>query len=149
MIEAPITPADAEDARSVRIGLKRGLQRRCPHCGQGPLFAGYLTVAPECAACGHANGLYRADDGPAYFTILLVGHLVVGPLLALSVLASLSPLMIAGIGLPSVGAATLGLLPFVKGGWIGVLWGTRASAGDDALADPAGGEGGRALYDRK
>jgi uncharacterized protein (DUF983 family) len=139
-IAAQIFSADAGDARSVWTGLKRGLQRRCPHCGQGALFSGYLTVAPECARCGHANGLYRADDGPAYFTILLVGHLVVGPLLALSVLASLPPLMIAGIGLPSVGGATLAALPFVKGGWIGVLWGTRASAGDEAMAEPAVGE---------
>jgi uncharacterized protein (DUF983 family) len=139
-IAAQIRAADAEDARSVWTGLKRGLQRRCPHCGQGALFAGYLAVAPQCASCGHANGLYRADDGPAYFTILLVGHLVVGPLLALSVLATLPPLMIAGIGLPSVGFATLAALPFVKGGWIGVLWGTRASAGDEAMDPAAAGE---------
>jgi len=115
--------------------MKRGLRRRCPNCGKGALFADYLTVAAECSECGHANGRYRADDGPAYFTILLVGHLVVAPLLALSFIASMSPFLIIALGLPVTGVATLAALPFIKGGWIGVLWGTRASAGDEMLTD--------------
>ena len=131
---APVEHA-TDAARSVPTGMKRGVRRHCPNCGEGKLFDGYLKVAPVCNACGHANGLYRADDGPAYFTILLVGHLVVGPLLALSFIASMSPFLIIALGLPLTAGATLASLPFIKGAWIGVLWGTRASAGDEMLTD--------------
>jgi uncharacterized protein (DUF983 family) len=127
-------PVEAE-SRSALLGIKRGVRRLCPHCGEGALFMGYLKVRPVCPACGHDNGHYRADDGPAYFTILLVGHLVVAPLLALSFLWSLPPLLIVALGLPIVGAATLAALPVIKGAWIGVLWGTGASAGDEGLTD--------------
>ena len=51
---------------SVLTGLQRGFRRRCPNCGQGRLFKGYLKVNPTCPSCGHANGLYRADDAPRY-----------------------------------------------------------------------------------
>src|ERR1700735_4436474 len=86
--------------RSAGAGLKRGLLRRCPNCGEGHLFTGYLAVEPRCEACGHENALYRADDGPAYFTILIVGHLVIVPLLCLSFiltwpLAAVLPLSLA------------------------------------------------------
>ncbi len=74
--------------------------------------------------CGNDNGRYPADDGPAYFTILIVGHIVIAPLLAMSVIESLSPAIIAAVGLPLVGGVTLAILPFAKGGWIGVLWGS-------------------------
>lgn len=113
-------------ARSAPLGMKRGLFRRCPNCGVGALFQGYLKVQPTCSECGHDNGHYRADDGPAYFTILLIGHLVVAPLFALSIVKSWSPLVLLVVGLPLVGAATLASLPFIKGAWIGVLWGTSA-----------------------
>ncbi len=115
---SPIAPA-----RSAGLGLKRGLTRRCPNCGEGALFEGYLKVRGTCPACGHDNGRYRADDGPAYFTILLVGHLVIAPLFALSVASSWSPVIGLVVGLPLTAAATLSALPFIKGGWIGVLWG--------------------------
>ena len=55
----------------------RGLCNRCPVCGKGPVFKGYLGVVPECAHCGTPLGRLRADDAPPYFTILLVGHLLV------------------------------------------------------------------------
>jgi uncharacterized protein (DUF983 family) len=55
----------------------RGLCNRCPACGKGPVFKDYLGVVPECAHCGTPLGRLRADDAPPYFTILLVGHLLV------------------------------------------------------------------------
>jgi uncharacterized protein (DUF983 family) len=80
-------------------------------------------VRPVCPVCGHDNAQHRADDGPAYFTILLIGHLVVAPLFAVSVVGAWSPLALLAVGLPLTGAATLAALPFIKGAWIGVLWG--------------------------
>ncbi len=61
--------------------LKRGFKGRCPACGEGKLYWRYLKVEPACRACGHDLAQYPADDGPAYFTILIVGHLIVAPLL--------------------------------------------------------------------
>ena len=56
--------------------LQAGLAGRCPNCGEGPLFRGFLTVADRCDACGF--DLQRADsgDGPAVFLILIGGFIV-------------------------------------------------------------------------
>ena len=118
----------AHDAHNAAVGLKRGLARRCPNCGEGHLFQGYLKVQPRCEACGHDLSLYRADDGPAYFTILLVGHLVIAPLLCFRFIWQSDPLLVMAVTLPLVALVTLTLLAFVKGAVIGVQWGARATA---------------------
>jgi len=87
----------------------RGLRGHCPHCGEGRLFRSYLKVEPTCPACGVDLARYPADDGPAYFTILIVGHLVIVPILFI-------PWVWQGGFLAFV---TLGLLPIVKGAFIG------------------------------
>src|SRR5262245_3064855 len=61
----------------------RGLSQRCPSCGAGRLFGRYLKVRDHCPACGEALHHHRADDAPAYVTILIIGHFVVGGVLAL------------------------------------------------------------------
>jgi uncharacterized protein (DUF983 family) len=70
----------APDARAapqpILVGLVRGARGRCPCCGEGRLFAGYLKLVPECSVCGAALGRIRADDAPPYFTIFLAGHLL-------------------------------------------------------------------------
>lgn len=114
-----------EDRRSLLTGLKRGLQRRCPNCGRGPLFKGYLKVEDHCPSCGHDNGQYPADDAPPYFTIFLVGHFVLAPLLMLDVILKASPLVLVAILVPLIGAVTLAALPFVKGAVIGAQWALR------------------------
>ncbi|MBX7247641.1 MAG: DUF983 domain-containing protein [Caulobacteraceae bacterium] len=108
--------------RSVLDGLKRGLRRRCPNCGEGRLFAGYLKVDPTCARCGHDNSRYRADDGPAYVTVLLAGHLLVAPMLVFPVIWEADPMLVAPLAMAGVGAVTLAGLAFIKGGWIGLMW---------------------------
>lgn len=61
--------------------LWRGVRGRCPHCGEGHMFRGFLKVADRCAACGEELFHHRADDFPAYLVILAVGHVVVPALL--------------------------------------------------------------------
>lgn len=74
----PDRAAPAETDRSpLWRALGRGAMGRCPRCGQGHVFDGYLKLAPACEACGLAFGHLRADDAPPYFTIFLVGHLLV------------------------------------------------------------------------
>jgi uncharacterized protein (DUF983 family) len=55
-----------------------GLRGRCPRCGQGRLFHGYLTLAPRCEACGLDYAFADSGDGPAFFVMSIVGFLVVG-----------------------------------------------------------------------
>ncbi len=57
--------------------LGRGVSNRCPFCGEGRVFQGFLRVVPECTVCGAPLGQLRADDAPPYVVIFLVGHLLV------------------------------------------------------------------------
>ena len=54
-------------ARPVWEAMKRGFFGRCPHCGEGKLFSGFLTLAPRCEACGLDYGFADPADGPAFF----------------------------------------------------------------------------------
>jgi uncharacterized protein (DUF983 family) len=116
------TPDHAD--RSFGTGVGRGLKLRCPNCGDGALYRKYLKVQ-DCPACGHANSAYRADDGPAYVTILLVGHLVIAPLLLWPWIWETSPVIVVGTVIPALAVLTLAVLPLVKGGWVGFLWSQR------------------------
>ncbi|MBC6983443.1 DUF983 domain-containing protein [Caulobacter sp. 17J80-11] len=110
--------------RSLLTGLKRGLKHRCPNCGEGRLFTGYLKVRGTCEACGHENGRYPADDAPPYFTILIVGHLFIAPVLLFDFVWTASPVLVVGTVVPALAVVTLTLLPFVKGAVVGAHWAT-------------------------
>ncbi len=69
--------------RSLQPAMLRGARGRCPKCGTGRLFRAYLKVADNCPDCGEAMHHQRADDAPPYFTMLIVGHIVVAGLLAM------------------------------------------------------------------
>jgi uncharacterized protein (DUF983 family) len=116
--------ADAEP-RPFLTGLSRGLKHRCPDCGQGSLYSGYLKVRQTCQACGHDLSAYRADDGPAYFTILLVGHLIIAPVLLFPVVWEASPRIVVPVSLSLLTALVLTILPRIKGAFIGGLWSIR------------------------
>jgi uncharacterized protein (DUF983 family) len=66
------------DTPSLAQTLAAGLAGRCPACGRGKMFSGYLTVAPRCTVCGLDYGFAEAGDGPAVFVILVTGFIVVG-----------------------------------------------------------------------
>lgn len=55
-----------------------GLAGRCPRCGQGRLFKGFLTLAPRCEACGLDLAFADSGDGPAVFVTLFAGFIVLG-----------------------------------------------------------------------
>ena len=108
-------------ARSLQPIL-RGLQRRCPACGKGRLFSGYLKLNDTCPACGTAHSHENAADGPAWLTVLLLGP-VFAPLIFILSLKTALPIWLVFplLGVFMVGSA-LGLLAFMKGAWIGALW---------------------------
>ncbi len=57
--------------------LRHGWNRRCPCCGTGAALSGYLRIRDNCSACGEALHHHRADDAPAYLTMLATGMIVV------------------------------------------------------------------------
>ena len=108
--------------------LSRGLRGRCPHCGDGQMFRSYLKVNPTCPACGVDLARYPADDGPAYFTMLIVGHMVIVPLLFIPWVWQGPPAVVIPLALVFLTAVTLSFLPWVKGAFIGHMAYLRATA---------------------
>ena len=115
--------------------MLRGLRGRCPHCGKGKLLYRYLKVEPVCQSCGHDLDRYPSDDGPAYFTVLIVGHLVIVPFLILAApLIFKAPLQILiPAALTAVAAITLTALPIIKGAVVGLLYALDITRGDAKL----------------
>ena len=108
--------------RSILLSLLRGARLTCPACGKGAMFRRYLKVADACPACGEALHHHRADDAPPYFTIVIVGHVVVGSMLAVE-MAYRPPLWLhAAIWLPLTVLLALLLLPPIKGALVGLQW---------------------------
>jgi uncharacterized protein (DUF983 family) len=102
--------------------MLRGFFRRCPACGSGAIFARFVTVNSQCPSCGLELHHQRADDAPPYFTILIVGHIVVPLLLMLEQRASPPSWVHMVVWLPVILVLSLWLLPRVKGALIGLQW---------------------------
>ena len=101
--------------------IGRGMLGRCPSCGKSHLFNGFLRVVPECRNCGAPLGLARADDAPPYFTILIVGHIVV-PLLVITQKTQDPPTwLMSAIFVPLTLILSVGLLRPIKGGTVGLM----------------------------
>lgn len=113
------------DERPLGEALRKGWRRKCPSCGNGPLLKGYLTVRKSCAVCRQELHHHRADDGPAYLTILIVGHLM-APLLHI-VFVTWRPEPLIMLTIFSVGcvALSLYLLPRLKGVVVAIQWAKR------------------------
>lgn len=110
--------------------MLRGLKGRCPHCGQGKLFRSYLKVQDACPTCAHNLSKYPADDGPAYFTILIVGHLIVAPLLLFPWIWQESPFVVVPATLIPLTVLILLFLPRVKGAFIGLMYALGVKGAD-------------------
>lgn len=128
----PVDPYTNE--RPLRPALLRGWQRRCPNCGEGAMLSGYLKVRDHCPACGEDLHHQRADDGPAYLTILIVGHLMAPVLLWVFTTWRPEPLVLASVFTAGTVALSLYLLPRLKGAMVALQWAKRmhgfAAAGD-------------------
>ena len=108
--------------RRLSEALRHGLMGRCPSCGTGGLFSGFLATNRECAACGEAFHHHRADDLPAYLVILIVGHVVVGAFMGIEATTTLSTWQHLAIWVPITIACSLALLRPVKGGVVALQW---------------------------
>ena len=100
----------------------KGFRRKCPNCGSGPLLKGYLKLRESCTVCREDLSHARADDGPAYLTMLIVGHLM-APLLHIVFVAwRPEPLVLFTIFSVGCVALSLYLLPRLKGVIVGIQW---------------------------
>jgi uncharacterized protein (DUF983 family) len=117
-----MTEAAALPARNGFEAMGRGLRGRCPHCGEGRLFRAFLKVVDHCDVCGEALHHHRADDAPAYFVILIVGHIVVPLALAVEVAFEPPYLVHLALWLPLTVGLALGLLQPIKGAIVGWQW---------------------------
>ena len=106
--------------------------RRCPACGVGPLFCGYLTVRPTCPACANENDQYPSDDFAPYVTIFLVLHLFVPLIFFADQTWEMSTWTEDAIALPLFLIITLLVLPVAKGGVIGFAWSQGVTRGNQA-----------------
>jgi uncharacterized protein (DUF983 family) len=106
-----------------------GLRNRCPRCGQGKLFSGYLSLKPKCESCGLDYDFADAGDGPAVFIILFAGFVVVG--LALWVEFTYQPpyWLHALLWGPLILAVTMLPIRPLKGWMIAQQYATRAREG--------------------
>ena len=107
---------------------------RCPRCGQGALFDGYLKVAPKCGACGLDYGPFDAGDGPAVFVILIAGFICAFGVLTTEIAFKPPVWLDIIIWLPMSVILCLALLRPMKGLMIAAQFANRASqAGRDDL----------------
>lgn len=111
-----------ELAHPLSSSVFRGLAGRCPSCGRDKLFRKYLKVAGRCETCSEDLARYPADDGPAYVTILLIGHLVIAPMLFFPIVWEAKAIYSIPIILSLLAVVTLTALPRIKGGWIGLMY---------------------------
>jgi len=118
----PIEPGEARPRRDVKRALLDGLLRRCPACSAAPLFGRYLKVRETCPGCSEVLHHHRADDAPAYFTILIVGHVIVGAVLPVERAFSPPLWLHAVLWGPLTLWLTLALLPRIKGCIVGLQW---------------------------
>jgi len=106
--------------------LFASLLARCPHCGKGRLFCGYLGVAPGCPVCGLSYARFQAGDGPAVFVILIVGAIVAGSALITEVEFHPPYWLHAAIWGPAIVLLSLGLLRPLKASLIVLQYKHRA-----------------------
>jgi uncharacterized protein (DUF983 family) len=94
---------------------KTGLAGRCPRCGEGPLFDGFLTLKPRCSACGLDFRFADSADGPAVFIMLIAGFLVLGAALSVEIAYEPPIWLHLAMWLPLAVIVCLGLLRPMKG----------------------------------
>ena len=118
---------DQEKPNNLPIG--RGLRGRCPRCGEGHLFQGFLSLRPACEHCGLSYGFADAGDGPAVFVILIGGAIVVFAALITEVVYQPPYWLHAALWLPLVLIVTLAPLRLIKGLLIALQYHHKAAEG--------------------
>ncbi len=129
-------PADPLAPRDTVQAMWRGTIGKCPNCGEGHLYRAYLKVADKCDHCGEELYHQRADDAPAYFTISIVGHIIVAGALIVERVFHPATWVHMALWLPLTLFLCLTMLPAVKGALIGLQWSKRMHGFGGAADEP-------------
>ena len=119
---AVIYQHNPDESRSWPRAMARGFRKKCPRCGKGNIFNGYIKNHHKCPQCDLDLSGHRADDAPPYITIMIVGHTIIPLALALRQFYPLSLSLQFAIWLPIMLLMTYDLLPRSKGTFIGLQW---------------------------
>lgn len=119
----------ASPPSSLSQTVLRGLACKCPRCGKGRLFAGFLALGPACSECGLDYAFIDAGDGPAVFIILIAGFVVVFCALIVEVLYQPPFWLHAILWLPLILLTTLAPLRSMKSLLIALQYHHRAEEG--------------------
>ncbi len=111
------------------LPIGRGLLGRCPRCGEGHLFQGFLALRPRCEHCGLDFDFADAGDGPAVFVILIGGFVVVFAAMVVEFVYQPSYWVHAALWLPLILLLTLGPLRPIKGLLIALQYHHKAQEG--------------------
>lgn len=114
----------------------RGLACRCPRCGEGKLYDGFLKLRPRCEACGLDYGFIDAGDGPAIFIIMIAGFIVVGAALIVEVKYQPPFWLHAALWIPLILATTLWPLRAMKSLLIALQFHHKAAEGQLVTRKP-------------
>ncbi|WP_163269142.1 DUF983 domain-containing protein [Chelativorans alearense] len=109
--------------------VRAGLSGRCPRCGEGRLFSGFLSVGKRCANCGLDYGFADSGDGPAAFVILIIGFIVVGLALWLEVTTGAPLWLHFLLWVPLTLVLSLTALRLIKGLLIALQYRNKAAEG--------------------
>jgi uncharacterized protein (DUF983 family) len=120
-----------------------GAAGRCPRCGEGFLFDGFLKLAPACEACGATFGKSDSGDGPAVFIILIAGFLLAFGALFTQIAFNPPVWVLLVIWLPLSVVVCIGLLRPMKGLMIASQMTNQASQAANRAADHAGPDDGQ------
>lgn len=123
---------EIQEPRSWKQAMWRGFTCSCPACGQGRMFGSYLKVADNCPSCGEELHHQRADDAPPYFTMFIVGHIVIPMVLVVERLWSPSLPVHFMLWTAITLSLTFALMPAVKGAIVGLQWALRMHGFDPA-----------------
>lgn len=113
----------------IERSIIRGLRGRCPRCGEGSLFTGFLGLRKSCDHCGLDYGFADAGDGPAVFMILIGGFIVVFAALVVEFLYQPPYWVHAALWIPLILLVTLGPLRPLKGVMIALQFHHKAAEG--------------------
>ncbi len=137
MTEPSSEPAVQNDALARKISpFVAGLTCRCPRCGKGKLFAGFLELKPRCDQCGLDYAFIDAGDGPAVFIIMIAGFIVVGAALIVEIKYQPPFWVHAVLWLPLIAATTLLPLRPMKALLIALQYHHKAAEGRLVKRDP-------------
>lgn len=106
-----------------------GIRGRCPRCGEGRLFDGYIAVKPSCAVCGLDYSFADSADGPAVFVMLIIGFIVVGLALWMEVNYGPPLWLHLVLWIPLTLILCLPTLRWLKGIMIALQYSNRAAEG--------------------